>query len=812
MNHESQQPPHNDRETETSHHGTLGEYMSTARGGEGFSAPSPADDDPRELSTDRAPVPDDTPQIGLDSEAQKSVNQEDVTGGTPTMNPGLTTTTINPFGAIADALTPKVAVSYLRVSTKRQAERGDEAEGFSIPAQRDANRKKAQSLGAFIVKEFVDRGESARSANRPELQRMLEYIRENDVDYVIVHKVDRLARNREDDVEINRALTDAGVTLVSTTESIDQSPSGMLLHGIMASIAEFYSRNLANEVVKGMSQKARRGGTIGRAPLGYRNTSQMGEDGREARTVVLDPERASLIRWAFEEYAKGERGLKSIADELAARGLRTLKTPNVPSKVLDENGLQKLLTKPYYTGVVTFQGVTYPGRHPAIIDDETFQLVQQVLASRRVGERRRTHDHYLKSTLRCGICGSRLIVQMTRNSKGTLYPYFVCNGRFGKKNGCELKAVLIDETEVRAENHYAELARLITPEFRAKVEAIIELEFRDSRAEVDRALKHLRSEREKLEREQERVLQAHYADAIPLDLLKKEQDRIAYALRENARQVDKYTANLDAVEGSMRPALDLLEDCPKAYQLAPDHIRKLMNQVFFEHILVFNDGGTKAEMLEPFATITSLEVQLAAEQHVASRQTAGNTKSSTSPKGRAALTINLPGPTDPHPRVFSGICFGSNLLVRLLHHYSKQLSMPATEVTSPGKLLVRARNDASKTTSPPTAASPAKWSRGGSKLRDHEIDRVVELYEHLESVREVARELGIARTTVGRYLALRGIETRHHMSDADVKLAVQQYEGGQSSNEIAQRLGFDNHTVLSALRGAGVRIRPRYGH
>lgn len=627
--------------------------------------PRPDDNDLPKFSTDRPPMPEIPSDFGLDSSGEKSVNQEDVIGGTTNMNPALAAANINPLGAIADALTPKVAVSYLRVSTKRQAERGDDAEGFSIPAQRDANRKKAQSLGAFIVKEFVDRGESARSANRPELQRMLEYIRENDVDYVIVHKVDRLARNREDDVEINRALTDAGVALVSTTESIDQSPSGMLLHGIMASIAEFYSRNLANEVVKGMSQKARRGGTIGRAPLGYRNTSQMGEDGREARTVILDPERAPLIRWAFEEYAKGERGLKSIANELAARGLRTLKTPNVPSKVLDENGLQKLLTKPYYTGVVTFQGATYPGRHPAIIDDETFQLVQQVLASRRVGERRRTHDHYLKSTLRCGICGSRLIVQMTRNSKGTLYPYFICNGRFGKKNGCELKAVLVDETEVRTENHYAELARLITPDFRSKVEAMIELEFHDSRAEVDRALKHLHSEREKLEREQERVLQAHYADAIPLDLLKKEQDRIASALRENAHQVDRYTADLNQVEGSMKLALDLLENCPKAYQLAPDHIRKLMNQVFFEHILVFNDGSTKAEMLEPFATITSPEVRLATEQHVAQSTTAGNTKSGTSPKGRAALAISSSGPTDSRPRAFSGICFGSNLLVPL---------------------------------------------------------------------------------------------------------------------------------------------------
>ena len=140
--------------------------------------------------------------------------------------------------------TTAVAVSYLRVSTKEQAERGGRDEGFSIPAQREANLRKARDLGAIVVEEFVDAGESARKADRPELMRMIEYVKTNHVAYCIVHKVDRLARNRADDVAIHVALKDAGVMLVSATENIDETPSGMLLHGIMSTIAEFYSRNL----------------------------------------------------------------------------------------------------------------------------------------------------------------------------------------------------------------------------------------------------------------------------------------------------------------------------------------------------------------------------------------------------------------------------------------------------------------------------------------------------------------------------------------------------------------------------------------
>lgn len=88
---------------------------------------------------------------------------------------------------------PRSAVSYIRVSTARQADRGGARDGFSIPAQRDANQRQAYGLGVLITAEFVDRGQSGRNTNRPALQQMLTYLREHQVDYVIVHKLDRLA-------------------------------------------------------------------------------------------------------------------------------------------------------------------------------------------------------------------------------------------------------------------------------------------------------------------------------------------------------------------------------------------------------------------------------------------------------------------------------------------------------------------------------------------------------------------------------------------------------------------------------------------
>jgi DNA invertase Pin-like site-specific DNA recombinase len=140
----------------------------------------------------------------------------------------------------------KRAVIYLRVSSAQQADKDYDPEGFSIPAQREACHRKAETLDATVAAEFVDRGESAKTAKRTGLQAMLLRLGEEDIDYVIVHKVDRLARNRADDVAIVMHIRQCGAQLVSVSENIDETPSGLLLHGIMSSIAEFYSRNLAS--------------------------------------------------------------------------------------------------------------------------------------------------------------------------------------------------------------------------------------------------------------------------------------------------------------------------------------------------------------------------------------------------------------------------------------------------------------------------------------------------------------------------------------------------------------------------------------
>ena len=490
----------------------------------------------------------------------------------------------DPFTAMAAQLTPKRAVSYIRVSTREQAQRGGSEEGFSLPAQREANKRKAQSMGALVVKEFADRGESARSANRPELQKMLAYLKEDGgIDYVIVHKLDRLARNRADDVEINRAFEEAGVRLVSTSENIDQTPGGMLLHGIMSSIAEFYSRNLANEVIKGMGEKARNGGTLGKAPLGYLNIRARDENGREVRTVELDQERAPLLRLAFSEYATGNWTVSQLAKHLNTLGLSIPPTPRRCAKPITTTRLHKILRHPYYKGTISFQGVEYAGTHEPLVDEETWSHVQAMLDSHRYGERQRIHNHFLKSTVVCGQCGARLSVQNAKNSKGTIYPYFVCARRC-RLHDCTFKAVLIDVVEDRIVDLYQTIQ--LSAADRTQIEHYLHDELSQIEGDKAKAVRSLTTRRTNLEDKRRRLLHAHYEGAVPLDLLKEEQAKLTSELNQIERQLTAYQADAAEVRQHLTQALDLLEDCHRLYQAAPPHLKKLLNQVFFQRVLV----------------------------------------------------------------------------------------------------------------------------------------------------------------------------------------------------------------------------------
>ena len=314
------------------------------------------------------------------------------------------------------------------------------------------------------------------------------------------------------------------------------------------------------------------------------------------------------MTWAFQAYATGNWTTAQIYEELIARGLTTLPTPRPPVKPLAFSSVHRMLTNPYYKGDVTYKGVTYAGAHKPIVPIEVWCRVQAVLSAHNsAGDRRRRHDHYLKGTVYCGACGSRLMISNARSASNNIYPYFVCAGRHAKRTHCTRPAILVDKVEQLVADHYKTIQ--IPQDVRHAMLAMLDAEFAALHASIETERHQLTVEQARIQDQRRASLQAHYAGALPLDLLKEEQDRLA-------RQLDLVTTRLDALDTTYEEArthlhecLALAGDCQTVYACGSDTTRQMANQAFFTRIYLDADDTIRTEPTRSFGLILDPDTQ-----------------------------------------------------------------------------------------------------------------------------------------------------------------------------------------------------------
>ncbi len=237
------------------------------------------------------------------------------------------------------------AALYARVSSEQQVERD-----LSVPSQLKAMADYAAKQGWSVVEEFTDLAESARTANRPEFQSMIAWAKKNPAPFevILVWKLSRFARNREDSIVYKALLRKHGVQVVSISEPVDDSPAGRMLEGMIEAVDEFYSANLATDTLRGMRENASRGfRNGGQGPYGYRcEKERIGH--REKAKLAVELSEAPVVRRVFQLYQEG-LGLKEIAKRLTADGVRTR-----ASRPWSKMALHYLLRNETYTGTLIF--------------------------------------------------------------------------------------------------------------------------------------------------------------------------------------------------------------------------------------------------------------------------------------------------------------------------------------------------------------------------------------------------------------------------------------------------------------------------
>jgi len=277
-------------------------------------------------------------------------------------------------------------------------------------------------------------------------------------------------------------------------------------------------------------------------------------------------------------------------------------TRKYPARALKAKDLQHLLRNPYYVGLVPYDGKVYRGRHEPLVDEATFQEVQDLLTSKRVsGERPWRHFHYLRGSLFCGECGRRLIYSRARGNGGE-YEYFLCGGR--QHGHCSQTSHRVEAVEAAVEAHYAtkELGTDEQERLREAVTKHIEAATVLSAEKVAEA--ELRLTR--LEQEERKLLQAHYADQISEGLFADEQARIRRERTAAQKRIDSLDVEYDQVVKALDLALAMTNDIGHAYAQAGPQERRLLNQGLFERLEIDSEEMVGEQLAEPFDRLLSL--------------------------------------------------------------------------------------------------------------------------------------------------------------------------------------------------------------
>ncbi|MFN8331343.1 MAG: recombinase family protein [Saprospiraceae bacterium] len=296
---------------------------------------------------------------------------------------------------------PKKVYGYIRVSTVKQGS------GVSLQEQKEAIVRYAERHNLNIIDWFEEQ-ETAAKQGRPLFNQMMKLISSGKTTGVIIHKIDRSARNLKDWASLGD-LIDQGFEIHFAHESLDMNArGGRLSADIQAVIASDYIRNLREEAIKGLYGRLKQGLYPFYAPIGYVNTGK-------GQIKQINKTMGPLIRKAFELYGTGNYTLKTLVREMNQLGLR-----NSSNNKIGVTAMALILHNPFYTGIMKIKGKTYQGKHEPLVSPKLYLRVQDILNG-KTNTRIIKHNFVFRRMIRCSNCNYSLIGEIRKG-----HTYYRC--------------------------------------------------------------------------------------------------------------------------------------------------------------------------------------------------------------------------------------------------------------------------------------------------------------------------------------------------------------------------------------------------
>lgn len=301
----------------------------------------------------------------------------------------------------------KTAVIYARYSSDSQSEQ-------SIEGQLRVCEEYAQRNNILILNTYIDRAMTGTNDNRPDFQRMIKESARREWDFVIVYKLDRFSRNKYESTIHKKTLKNNGVTLLSAMENIPDTPEGIILESLLEGMNQYFSAELSQKVRRGMKETRLKGNfTGGYLIYGYNV---------ENRKVVINKNKAEVVRFIFEQYSLGVY-VKDIIKSLTAKGIYN------HGKPFARNTVYNILKSEKYSGIYRHDGEVFENIYPQIVPTEIYERVRSKIDGNKYGKRSVEVVYLLRQKMKCGYCGMPISAETGTSKNGQVKRYYKCSGR-----------------------------------------------------------------------------------------------------------------------------------------------------------------------------------------------------------------------------------------------------------------------------------------------------------------------------------------------------------------------------------------------
>jgi DNA invertase Pin-like site-specific DNA recombinase len=462
---------------------------------------------------------------------------------------------------------PKQCVIYCRVSTKEQVE-----EGNSLTTQERLCKEYAAKHGFIVASLYVEQGESAKTADRTQLQKLIRFctIKKNRINAVIVYKIDRLSRNTDDYSQIRIMFKRYGIEIKSVSEHFEDTPAGRFMENIIANVAQFDNDVRAERCIGGMKEAVKEGRYVWMAPFGYSNVRVNG------KATIAPNESASVIQTLFKMIAESKKSLEAIRVEMGTKGL-----VKKNGETISKSSFYRLIRLELYCGEIRKFGARYEGTFEPVISKELFYHVQNIISDKPVRiVTKRTEDFPLRRFLQHS--SGKAVTGCWSKGKNKKYPYYMVHG-----NSFNIRKEVLEKVFIEWLDTYKLDIRCFQP--------LTEM-IRDELKNIEKTRKEKQSANQAKEKQliekRTMVINKNLQGVIPDDSCKELLNQIAAELYQLSQQ-NEFSESIPDIKEITAVARMLMFHPGKIWEQASFNNKQLLQSFYFPKGIVISESGSR---------------------------------------------------------------------------------------------------------------------------------------------------------------------------------------------------------------------------